>query len=153
MKKIKLFIGVLCIALALLCYSCSLFLNLRYNCDINKVKSIQIVKLGEFIEEKRDYDYTVLAQISDKEAFVYRLNNLKQSTNWGEPYVMEVGYVCILIDYHNGDFDLIYRNNQEKQRDEVCHSGYVVFNKEQFELLIEDYLNESESDKITPVLS
>lgn len=139
MKRI---IFSLCIVLMLLCCSCGLFGDQRYVCDVEQVKSIQIVKLDKYVEGEYRYEYTILSQISDYETFVSHLNNLDHSVNWGDPRQMDVQYIVIKIDYSNGDFDLIHPDAQWFNRSGVNQYGYFFFDDEQFHSLISNYINE-----------
>ena len=123
----------------LFCCSCGLLGNQEYNCDLAEVKSIQIVSLDKYIEGEYRYEYTILSQITDTEAFVGRLNSLQSSVNWGDPQQMEEGYIVIRIDYHNGDFDLLHSGAQCFNRSGTNQYGYFFFDKEQFNELISEY--------------
>jgi len=85
------------------CCSCGLFGARKYVCEVENVDSIQIVRLDQYIEEELRYEYTVLSQIVDYEAFVCELNEVEHSVNWGDPRQMDIGYVVIKINYINGD--------------------------------------------------
>lgn len=139
MKKVIL---PVCIILMLLCCSCGLFGDQRYFCDVEKVDSIQIVQLDQYVEGEYRYEYTILSQITDFETFVSHLNELGQSVNWGDPRQMDVQYIVIKIDYSNGDFDLIHPDAQCFNRSGVNQYGYFFFDDEQFHSLISDYINE-----------
>lgn len=139
MKKVIL---PVCIILMLLCCSCGLFGDQRYFCDVEKVDSIQIVQLDQYVEGEYRYEYTILSQITDFETFVSHLNELDQSVNWGDPRQMDVQYIVIKIDYSNGDFDLIHPDAQCFNRSGVNQYGYFFFDDEQFHSLISDYINE-----------
>lgn len=139
MKKV---IFPVCIILMLLCCSCGLFGDQRYFCDVEKVDSIQIVQLDQYVEGEYRYEYTILSQITDIETFVLHLNELDHSVNWGDPRQMDVQYIVIKIDYSNGDFDLIHPDAQCFNRSGVNQYGYFFFNDEQFHSLISDYVNE-----------
>ena len=137
MKKMVL---ILCIVLSLLFCSCGLFGDQRYACEVDEVKSVQIVRLDKYVEWEYRYEYTVLCEITDRSAFIEQLNNLKHFVNWGEPSQLDIVYVVIRIDYLNGDYDLIYSNAQCFNRSRVNQNGYFFFDEEQFNLLISHYL-------------
>lgn len=139
MKRIIL---SLCIFLMLLCCSCGMFGDQRYVCDVEKVDSIQIVRLDKYVEGEYRYEYTVLSQISNYETFVSHLNELDHSVNWGDPRQMDVQYIVIKIDYSNGDFDLIHPDAQCFNRSGSNQYGYFFFDDEQFNSLISDYIEE-----------
>ena len=115
MKRIILPLCILCIILMLLCCSCGLFGDQRYNCEVDKVESVQIVRLDKYVQEESRYEY---------------------------PRQMDVQYAVIRIDYRNGDFDLIYSDAQSFNRSGENQYGYFFFDDEQFNALISDYITE-----------
>ena len=137
MKKISFLV---CIITMLLCCSCGLFGDQRYVCDVEKVDSIQIIRLDKYVEGEYRYEYTVISQISDCETFVSQLNKVDHSVNWGEPRQMDVQYIVIKIDYDNGDFDLLHPYAQCFNRSGSNRYGYFFFDVEQFNSLISDYI-------------
>ena len=137
MKKILLF---LCAISLFFGSSCGFFGAREYMCEIETVNAIEIVQLKEFVQEEYHYEYTVLATITDCPAFVYRLNNIKHSVNWGEPGTFSLGYIVIRILYLNGDYDLLYPNAQMFHRDGVNQYGYFFFDADAFHSLIRDYM-------------
>ena len=136
----KRFLLPLCIILILLCCSCGLVGDQRYVCDVEKVDSVQIVRLDKYVEGEYRYEYTVLSQVSDYETFVSHLNDLDHSVNWGDPRQMDVQYIVIKIDYSNGDFDLIHPDAQCFNRSGTNQYGYFFFDDEQFLSLISKYV-------------
>ena len=133
---------IMCLVWLFLLSSCGFFSPQQYVCDAEEVDSAQIVQLGQFNEEENEFEYTVLAQISDIEAFVSRLNKVNHSVNWGEPGVMPEEYAVIKINYKNGDYDLLYRNAQTYKRVGIYQTGYFFFDEKEFDSLISDYLQE-----------
>ena len=137
MKQTKLLLFIL--VAMLLCCSCGFFGPQEYVCEIDDVKSVQIVRLDTYVEEEYRYEYTVLSDIADTADFVERLNGLDHNVNWGDPGRMYTEYVVIRIEYLNGDYDLLYRNAQCFHRSGDNSYGYFIFDKEQFNALISDY--------------
>ena len=136
MKKISvLLFGVI----LLFCCSCSSLDNRKYICDIEAVKSVQIVRL-EKLEPYYKIDYTVLFEITDCATFVNRLNALGNSAHWGSPYVMRAQDIVIRIEFQNGDYDFLKRNTQFFYRSGTFKDGRYIFDKEAFEILISDYM-------------
>lgn len=142
MKKFVLPL-MLCVTIAISCCSCG-FLRKRqtYYCDVNAVKSVQIVRLDKYIEGEYRYDYTVLCEISDYSTFVSNLNDIEHSINWGDPRQMQVQYIAIKIDYRNGDFDLIHSDAQCFNNSGVNNYGYFFFDEKQFNALISEYVTQ-----------
>lgn len=139
MKRV---LSLLCIIPMFLCCSCGLFGRQKYVCEIERVDSVQIVRLDKYVEGEYRYDYTVLLEISDCATFVSRLNELDHSVNWGEPQQMDIGYIVIRVNYNNGDFDLIHPDAQWFNSSGTNQYGYFFFDDEQFNSLISDYINE-----------
>ena len=138
MKRI---IILLIIVLAMLvCCSCGLVGDQRYVCDVEKVDSVQIIRLDDYIEGEYRYDYTVLSEISDYETFVSQLNEVDHSVNWGDPRQLDEQYVVIRINYSNGEWDMLHADAQWFHRSGVIQYGYFFFDDEQFDSLISDYL-------------
>lgn len=133
---------MLCIVVFCMCCSCGLVGDQKYECNIDTVKSIQIVTLDKYIEGEYRYEYKLLSEITDLDAFVKKLNKVKHSTNWGDPYVLRVEYTVIKIEYVNGDYDLIYNNAQWFNRSGRNNTGYFCFDKDEFDALIHEYLPE-----------
>ena len=137
------FLFALCLIPMLLCCSCGLFGDQQYVCDVEKVDTIQIVRLDRYVEGEYRYEYTVLAEISDRETFVNRLNKIDHSVNWGEPQTLDVQYIVIKIDYIDGSYDYIHQDAQWLNKTETTsRTGYFFFNDEQFNSLIFDYIEE-----------
>ncbi len=147
MKRGLLISCILVTIVAFSCCSCGLVGEQRFSCNIEEVKSVQIVRLDEYIEGQYRYDYTVLAEISNCETFVSDLNGLDYSVNWGDPRPMQTQYVVIKINYNNGDFDLIHSNAQWFNRDGKNRNGYFFFDEEQFDKLISKY--QSGDDRVS----
>ncbi len=141
MKKMICFFFPFCMSLLLLC-SCGLFGPQKYECEIDEVKSIQIIRLDQYVEGEYRFEYTVLSQISDIETFVDKLNQLEHSVNWGDPRQMYEQYIVIKIEFYNGDFDLIHSNAQCFNRSNENNYGYFFFDDEQFNELISAYIAE-----------
>lgn len=144
MKMTRFLMCIVCIC-AFLC-GCFLLPDQHYTCEAEDVRSVQIVRLGEVIEGEYRYDYTILHNVEDKDDFIRKLNDIRQTINWGDPYVLYPGYVVIRIEYINSDCDLVYSNAQSIQRGEKKRNGYACFNKEQFNALISEYISGGQGD-------
>ena len=146
MKKIKMFyfISFMAFVLSLVFTSCGFFGPQKYVCDENEVKSIQIVKLDSYDNNEYTYGYTVLAEIEDQSTFIKRLNDLKHTVNWGDPMVLKEGYIVVKIVYLNGDYDLFHYDAQFFHRKGVNNSGFFFFDKDEFNLLISDYVSDAD---------
>ncbi|MBE6880619.1 MAG: hypothetical protein E7490_07280 [Ruminococcaceae bacterium] len=144
MKKIIMLFPALCVTLMLLCCGCGLLGEQKFKCNVDEVKSIQIVTLDEYIKDEYRYDYTVLAEVTDHIRFANRLMAIETSVNWGEPNVLATGYTVIKIEYLNGDYDMIYYDAQSKKRGEKKNAGFLVFDRKQFNDLISEYVTEEQ---------
>ena len=120
------------------CQGCGFFGDQKYVCEIENVESIQIVRLGRFNKEIRDYEYKIISEVKDKEEFIKRLNAIKYNKNWGGPTMLDEGSTVIKIVYKDGDFDLLHYRAQLIDH----NSGFFFFDKDQFLALISDYLTE-----------
>jgi hypothetical protein len=139
MRKTRSIAFVICTVIALLCSGCEVLGPQTYQCEINDVKTVQIIRLDRYVEGEYRYEYTVLCDITDKDVFVERLNAVEHSVNWGDPRQMDVGYIVIKIDYVNGDFDLLHSDGQCFNRSGTNQYGYFFFDETQFEQLIAEY--------------
>ena len=142
MKRMNLSVGILCFALMLLLCSCGLFGPQRYVCEADKVESIQIIRLDEYVVGEYRYEYTVLCEIEDRTVFIERLNRLKHRVNWGDPMQLHSGYIVIRVGYLNGDFDYVNPHAQWFNRSGRNNYGFFFFDEEQFNALISDYWTE-----------
>ena len=144
MKTNKFIFCILAFILSFAFTACGFFSPQKYVCDENEVKSIQIIKLDKYIDDELKFEYTVLADIEDKSTFIKRLNDLKHSVNWGDPMVLKEGYIVIKIDYLNGDYEWLHHNALLYQRNGVKNHGYFFFDKDEFDLLISDYVSDAD---------
>ena len=145
MKRIRGLCGIFALLIVVSVAGCGLIGEQSYTCDVENVNAVKIIRLEEYVEEKYDFKYTVLCEVVDCVTFVERLTSIKQSVNWGDPYTLNTGYIVICIEYENGDYDWVYSNTQTKIRDgKSTGGGYICFEKEQFNALLNDYLPENE---------
>ena len=145
-----LFVGLIVVFIFSL--SACVYAPASYVCDSSNVESVQIIELGKWDEETREYHYTVLVDVIDHFVFIERLNNLKDNDFFfvlGTPDTFLEGDIMIKVNYLNGDYDLIKRTKQVYYRAGATEGGSrVTFDKEQFNALIDDYLPKTAS---TPV--
>jgi hypothetical protein len=125
-----------------LCSSCGLFSPQHYVCDAVNVDSIQLVQLGQFIEEENEFKCIVLSEITDIETFVNRLDGVGHSVNWGDPTMLHEEDTVIKINYKTGDFDLLHWYAQLFNRAGTYKTGYFFFDEDEFNSLVSDYLQE-----------
>ena len=125
-----------------LCSGCGLFGPQQYTCDLDNVKSVQIVQLDGVDEGEYEWNYTVLCEVSDKDAFVKRLISIKHRVQWGEPTVHSAGDIVVRIVFLNGEYDLIHYYAQTMRCPNTNHTGFFFFDEEQYNALIADYLPE-----------
>lgn len=138
MKRIKL-LSYMFLIIGI-CASCGLIGEQQYTCDVENIKSIQIVSLDDYVEGEYRYDYTVLCEIPDEESFVKELLDVECRVNWGEPLQLREGYVAIRIEYINGDYDLLHSEAQWKNREGVNNYGFFFFDKTEFDNLIDEWM-------------
>ena len=142
MKKDLLKICLMCIIVVFVCSSCSWLYPQKYACDVEQVKSVEIVTLHKFIKEEHRYGYTVIEQVSDYSTFVNNLNKVEQSIIGSPPPVLNENDIVIKIDYLNGDYDLIHQDAQCFCRSGQIEGGHYFFEDDQFNALISGYLAE-----------
>lgn len=144
MKTNKFIFCILAFILSFAFTACGFFGPQRYVCDEKEVESVQIVKLDKYVDDELRFEYTVLSDIVDQSTFIKRLNDLKHSVNWGDPMVLKEGYIVIKIVYLNGDYDLLHYDAQFFHRNGVNNSGFFFFDKDEFNLLISDYVSDAD---------
>lgn len=140
MKTVKL---VLCIVITLSLCSCRVFIDIirdRYECPVDEVSTVQIIKLGKYSAEGKRDEYTIFKEIDDYAGFVERLNNMEVGYVWNDPRPLMEGDIVIKIDYLDGGYDLIRRTYQVFVRNEGTNVRHFAFNRKQFETLIVEYL-------------
>lgn len=138
MRIKRLLISLTITSLCVLLFGCFLLPDQHYHCRAEDVQSVQIVRFWGVSEG--EYDYTILCDVEDKDDFIRKLNDISQNINWGDSYGIYPGYIVIRVEYINGDCDLVYSNAQYIEREGKQGGGYACFNKEQFNALIETYL-------------
>ena len=133
---------MICIVLvaACLCSGCGLFGPQQYTCDVDNVKSVQIVQLNRNVEGQYRWDYTVLCEIFDKGIFVNQLTSIEHRVQWGEPTVHNEGDIVVRIEFLNGEYDLIHWYAQTMSCPNTNRTGFFFFDKEQYNALIEEYM-------------
>lgn len=139
MKKIKFTLCLILVFFMLLGCNSDFFGPQEYVCELENVKSVQIVSLDGVVKDEYRFEESILCEIEDISVFIERLNALEHSVNWGEPSVLEIGFVVIKINYNNGDFDLIHYSAQSFYRSGKKITGYFFFEEDQFDDLIADY--------------
>ena len=127
------------LAILLFCGACGLFFKQTYSCNADDVSSVQIISLNEYNKATETYDYTVISNIEDIPGFIRKLNDMEYGQNWGEPNIMEFGCITIMINYTNGNYDLLQRRAQVFYKDDNYRTGYLIFSEEPFAKLIEEY--------------
>ena len=136
---------LLCISLMLICQACGFRDVSQYQCDVENMESIEIVELGETEGEYRTFTYTTLVAISDNATFLDKFNKIpvRPARYINDPMVLSPGDVVIKINYLNGEYDLISYWVQVRGD---CSRGYgymySIFDIEQFNALIAEYLEE-----------
>lgn len=138
----KLLFCVLCLSLMFLFCSCDFNSVNQYSWYIDGVESIQIIRLGEYIEEEDRYEYTVLTQIPDHKTFIKRFNEMNQSRTSAERTKLDLQQLSIRVDYKTGKFHILQPDAQLFNMSGVNEFGHYIFDKEQFNALISEYWTE-----------
>lgn len=138
MKARSFGIVLLFVVLVASCSSCTS----KYTCDWSSVESIRIITLNEYLTGQYMYDFDVLCEIKNEEIkdFVKQLNKIDCSINRGEPLLLNSGYTVVMIDYKNGDFDLLHYSAQWLKRADNVRYGFYYFDEIQFTALVSSYL-------------
>jgi len=141
MRKKRLILGILImLSILYMFYRCG---YQEYYCDPETVESVQIVSL-KGVDDEYQWEYDVLCNIPmEDSSIIDKINNLKQRSSFvifGDPSYLSAGHVVIKINYFNGDYDMLYRDLQCKNRSGTNHSGYVIFDAEQFSELVRSCL-------------
>lgn len=135
----KKYICFLVIASLLLLCGCVPDEKNTFRDHLDEIVSIQIVELTGYDESNR-FAGTVIAEISDIEAFKEDLLNVEYHSLFGTPMELYVGYVVIKLTYNSGNYDLIHYSAQKEYREDRSNYGHTVFDQQQFEELIEKHL-------------
>jgi len=140
---IKRVISILCLLSVVLSLgSCGYLygVDTTYECNVDEVESINIVRFDSFDKKEKRFELTILSEVFEVNAFVNRLIEIDNYPNFGTPYIIQEGYVVIQINYKNGDFELVYHNVQITNNSGVLNSTGFLFDIEEFDSLISAYL-------------
>lgn len=145
MKPIKVLFSLAIILLCVIVCGCRPhpWRDGEYKCEVENVESVQIVCIGETDDDYR-FTCTVLCDVADKDSFLDQLNALDYRGGSTPPKPLKVGYVVIRINYFNGDYDYIYQNSQKFYRGDEDLTRQFLFDEEQFNALISEYLEEGQ---------
>ena len=113
----------------------------KYMDQIDTISQIQIVELTNFNQEKRCFEETILTDIVDIPGFINDLCNIDYAQHFTDPVQLRAGLTVIKIVYSNGDYEHVYCDAQYVHRSDGGSYGYIEYDREQFEQLIEKYLN------------
>ena len=118
----------------------------KFHCDPSDIETITIVKVSEGRDENGNFMFqeSFLCEVTDISAFITELNNIECRINGGDPVSMELDSVAVKIVFKNGDRYLLTHNAQWLYRQEtgIDSEGFWWFDKEDFDMLINNYLNE-----------
>ena len=145
MNKSRVASCILAVMFMISLAGCGFIGEQRYTCDVENVKSVQIIKLGEYDEESCWFQQTTICEIENRTEFIERLLGISQTVRFGLPGAFYSGDIVIYIEYVNGDYDLISYIAQTKVENGVGNGGgHITFNPKQFNALLNDYLPEDE---------
>lgn len=111
----------------------------HYKENIDRIECIQIVELTGFNEAERRYEETLKREVTDIAGFIDDLCGVSYSQHFTDPIQLRAGITVIKIVYKNGNFEHIYHNAQYTYRPEGGGYGYIEYDQQQFEALIEKY--------------
>ena len=144
MLKRKIVLCVFLVFCVALCCNCGFFESEKYVCEAEQVVLVEIIELGEYIDDESNFEYILLREIKNEDVseFVKRLNNVEhKERKWGAPGGVYEGCVIIKVSYLNGDYDIIHQGAQSFSRSGNQKRGFFTFNSDQFEELLNDYLS------------
>ena len=109
----------------------------------SKISSIQIVKVGKYEFSWRiPEEQTVICEIDDVSGFLQKLKSVECFLNKGTPTKVDSYEKVIKITYEGGHYELIDWDGQTKSYyDEYPYDGFRYFDEQQFESLINEYVN------------
>ena len=125
--------------------SCNRKAEYRFHHEEEEIKEIYIVAI-HFDKDVGNYYTDDLKKIDDKESFLQEFHNLDCFMWWGDPLTLNAesdGKAIIKVVYSNGNYELIDWNGQTVVvfDDSNKHCGIRMFNEEQFNELVEKYIN------------
>lgn len=144
MKKclMILFVVIMCIHFG----SCRHEETYRFLNSTDEISKISLVAIS--FDENEKVIQTEIQKISDTVAFLDDFRDVNCYTYYGDPTgVTEEGVedTVIKISYANDEYELINWMGQAvytQERGFIYYAGYSVFDKDQFNALISDYLTE-----------
>ena len=105
--------------------------------EISCVKIVFITK-----SESPNYSYDILIEIEDIQAFTDDLDKLEFHRYLiGDPTDLSEGYRVILIEYSNGNYELIHNYAQARIINGEYYFGKVNCDEQEFNELLDKYLN------------
>ena len=142
MKKV---VFILEIIVMLFCFvSCRYIKTYSLLNPIDEIESISIVIIS--FNEQSDIVQTEVRKIEDIQVFLNKFSNIDCYTFYGDPRgLTNEGEedTVIKVCYKNGEYEMINWSGQAKytkKRGFRFYAGYSVFDEDQFEALLSEYL-------------
>lgn len=143
MKKISILFVLICITF---CVSCRHREVYNFLNSFDKISSISIVRVSfDTNDELREEE---LLKVENAHTFIKDFETIDCYKYFGDPRGLLNGVdndEVIKIDYQNGEYELINWFGQSEytiSRGFSYYAGYSVFDEEQFNSLIDEYLDE-----------
>ena len=151
MKKIGITSIILMLAVCFSFSACKIRFSEKYQFidSEENISSIAIVKLS--YNDKSELIQTYLKNIENKDKFLEEFRSVGCYIYFGDPVgpdSTEDEDKVIKISYKNGSYELINHCGQSEyisEKDKLSfYAGFNVFDKEQFEALISEYITEQQ---------
>lgn len=114
----------------------------------SEIERIEIVEVtGKYIDGQDEQVF--ICSVEDKEALLKDLNKIKCSMHIGDPACIQPGCKAVKIIYNSGEYELIAYSGQAKytlERGYQKHEGLRYFEKEDFEVFIQKYIDKAQED-------
>ena len=151
MKKLFFVVSILMILICVLS-ACSGKKAYEFINDESKISNIEIVRLGEYDQEKGEYQEQLISTVEDRETFLSDFNEVDCYNHWTDPTGVFEDDVVIKIYYENGEYELIHYSGQGKYIHFEDGSFFRVYagrryiDEEQFNQLIDKYSSKTIHD-------
>ena len=107
--------------------------------DVTEIEQISIVYITDSYQISNGYE--TITVIEDKDEFLEEFNKiLFNKFLLGDPTHIHNNVKVILVEYNNGDSELIWWYAQDRFKNNKCYFGRVNCNEEEFNNFINKYL-------------
>ncbi|MBQ7016153.1 MAG: hypothetical protein IJN10_04275 [Firmicutes bacterium] len=107
--------------------------------DESKISLIQIVEIGEYNQEKYEFELRKIAEISEVEQYLDDFEKIQCKSHYSAPLDLEQGSVVAKIMYESGEYELISWYAQSIHTNDGVNYGNYELDKKSFLELIREY--------------